>query len=160
MPLPPGGLLSEVYLDVSLDCHGWKNFFLNVLGDEFPQDESGGDVWDLLEKHAPKYSAANYERYRMLFMQGSTVVRARFDRALQLFGHALPYEFQAELVRGARQIQTEARGYLAIPQVLDQVPNFASPDALFQGRFLGTIFVLKSIARDADRRRTELIPKP
>jgi hypothetical protein len=160
--LPPAGLLSEVYLDINLDCHGWKSFFMGIHEEAESDGAPGGDgdVWDLIEKWVHAYTANAFELYKPLFLQGAVIVRNRFDRALQLFGHALPYDFQAQLVRGARQIETEARSYLAIPRIVDLVDGGDGKlsNALFQGRFLGTILVLKSISREADRRRLELLP--
>jgi len=165
----PKPLLGEAYLEVSLDCHGWKNAFLNIHGWDIPEapiplgDAVANDlidVWDTLAAHCvPRYSEENYQKYRDLFLGPLLVVKTRFDRELNVFQHVLPHDFQADLVRGARQLGTEYVAYGQIPSILQSAPQF-DIDPIFRGRFVSVIEVLKGISREADRRRAELIERP
>lgn len=162
----PKPLLGEAYLEVSLDCHSWKNAFLDIHGWEIPQTplplgdvltNERLDVWDAIAAHCvPSYSEQNYSKYRDLFLAPLILVKSRFDRALTVFQHVLPHDFQAELVRGARQLGVEFQTYGHIPSLLKAVPGF-EVESLFRSPFVAVIETLKAIARDADQRRAALI---
>jgi hypothetical protein len=158
LPVAPITLLAEAYLQTSLECHAWKNAFLNLHGWEVPDPQPGesADVCDIIEAHCiPTYSQATYQQYHPLFLAQLVGLRTRFDRVMQLFHHVLPHDFQAELVRGARQLDVERWSYMQLPGLLKQVAG-VDAGAMFRGRFVGVLGVLTRVSRDADRRRDEL----
>lgn len=158
LPVTPITLLAEAYLQTSLECHAWKNAFLELQGWEVPDPVPGesSDVWDVIESHCiPTYAQDTYQRYHSLFLAELVGVRTRLDRVMQLFHHVLPHDYQAEIVRGTRQLDIELWSYLQLPGLLKQVSG-VDADAMFRGRFVGVVSVLRRVSRDADRRRDEL----
>jgi len=157
-------LAAEAFLEVSLDCHSWKILFMNLRGPNLPEGAPGEhiDVWDaLVELWLPAYEDDSYRQYSPLFGAGIRRVCSRFDRSLQLFGSLFPDAFKVLLVRAARQLETEARAYEAIPQ-LERAGILDASNGLmmFQARFTGVAEVLRSVSRDADRWRQRLSAPP
>ena len=157
----PHSLVSEALLEASLDCHYWKILLMETLSQRAPlPDGAEGefvDVWDLMEaKWIPSYSSENYRLFTPLFMEGLTETRRRFDRLLTLFQRVLPSEFQAQLVRGGRQLSVEQQAYIFLPSLPTVAGTQVDLNEMFRGRFVGAIDVLRRCSREADRRRDEL----
>ena len=154
LPVASNDVLAEAYLQTSLDCHAWKNAFLNIHGWELPTaDGAAKDVWDALEAHWPsKHSDEEYQRYHGLFLAQIVGLRARLDRVMQLFHHVLPHDYQASIIRACRQLEGEREVYLHLPALLSRVPN-ADDDAMFRERFAAVGRVLCNLSREADHRR-------
>jgi hypothetical protein len=149
-------LLPEALLQVSLDCHAWKNYFMNLAATRLPDGAPGEyvDMWHLMESRwLPTYSIASYDKYRPLFETGLRDIRQRFDRAAQVFAHVLSHEFQVSLSKASRQLGVESKGYSLLPSMIQHL----HPQTNFQARFVGVVRVLKDLSRDADRRRAELL---
>jgi hypothetical protein len=159
LPVFPKVLLAEAYLQASLECHSWKNAFFVRRGGGAQEDNGRQykDVWDLLETLWPEsYTHEAYARFRPLFLSDMVGLRVRLDRVIQLFGHVLPHGFQAEVVRCIRQLEVERSTYLVLPELIRGFPN-VDANAMFRGSFVGVHHVLRDLARNADRRRDEVM---
>jgi hypothetical protein len=159
LPVFPRVLLAEAYLQASLECHSWKNAFFARRGNDAHDDDGRQytDVWDLLEGMWPtEYSAENYQRFHPLFLADMVGLRARLERLIQLFGHILPHGFQAELVRGVRQLEVERATYLHLPALIGAFPS-TDADAMFRARFVGVNHVLRGLAQSADHLRDDVM---
>jgi len=147
-------LQSEVYLEVSLDCHSWKVQFMRLRGAAFPSGSQGEyqDVWDAMKAlWLPTYTPEAYELHRPLFEVTLRVVQERIDRAALLYADVLPFDFRATLLRANRQLTVEREVYGFIPQL--EALSAGEAEGTFRGRFVGTIQVLTSLSREADGRR-------
>lgn len=157
----PRSLVSEALLEASLDCHYWKILLMNTHAAELPGGAAGEsvDVWDLMEaRWIPTYTPDAYKQFAPIFVQGLNEMRRRFDRLLQLFQHALPKDYQAELVRAGRQLSVEQHAYVYLPHMQGMTSVDIDLNLMFRSRFVGVINVLRRCSREADRRRDELGP--
>ena len=158
-------LEAEALLETSLACHSWKNLFMRLrvhgLGPSMSKAGSYNDVWQLMaEEWVPEATAASYAQYLPLFDPGLTDVRRLFDRLIQLFSDVLPHDYRAELVRVSRQLEVERLAYLSFRSMWEWDSDIIAEhrSVWFAARFDGVIRVLQQVARDADRRREELMP--
>jgi hypothetical protein len=121
--------LSEVFLEASLDCHSWKLFYMSLYRFDFPDVGANQfiDVWDpMSELWRHNYSLEIYNHFRPLFDLGLLDVQRRFDRLIQLFPDALPFEFRTLLLRSHRQLNTERVAYLSMHSWLHQKTAMSS----------------------------------
>jgi hypothetical protein len=76
-------LASEVFLEASLDCHHWKNWFLSLAGPNLQDGRHGEftDVWDAMaDLWIPEYADETYRRFLPLFIEGLRDLQGCFDR--------------------------------------------------------------------------------
>ncbi|WP_169978435.1 HNH endonuclease signature motif containing protein [Tautonia rosea] len=153
-------LVSEALLEASLDCHNWKIRFIFMAGpNNLPQGNADDalDIWDRMSEHwIPKYSEANYQRFKHLFDEGIRAVQERFDRLIHLFPDALPADFRILLLRANRQLEVERSVYLQLPALFGGVVSVEESESFFCTRFTEVVRVLRDVSREADRRRNSL----
>jgi hypothetical protein len=170
----PYSLLDEALLEATLLFHDWKNLLMAGRADASPAvdlvrhmpglSNEFSDVWDLMEAGwVPEYTDENYDHFIPLFKVGIEQLRTGIDRLLTVFGHVLPSDYQAELVRGSRRLASEGEAYWMVRYFgLGLGRGNRSPENeahAFRLRFTEVIRVLRHLDREADRRR-DLLKRP
>lgn len=158
--------LAEVYLEVSLECHRWKNQYMVRYPNQFMNGPGGQyrDIWDkMITEAVHPYSVAEWERYRALFENGMPYLQLRLDRIVTLYDSVLPADFKLYLLRIGRELTSIRFSYLHLPDFLamerpESVPA-PDPDAVFRLRFVEALTPLRELAREADRRREGAVPR-
>jgi hypothetical protein len=150
--------MSEVFLELSLACHGWKNRYIDLFPGHF-QDLGGGpfdDVWDFLtEMGSHKYSEAGWEHYLPLFDAGIAETIARLDRVVGIHGDAIPAPLKTLSIRVRRRLELERGAYLMFKRYWGEPPN---QDLAFYTRFVEVLRALGGLSRAADAARAEIAP--
>jgi hypothetical protein len=157
----PKGLLeyrSEVFLEFSLNCHGWKIQYMTLYPGGF-QDIDGQhfkDIWDaMIELGKHRYTEEEWARYRPLFVQGLVTVFANFDRTLSLYPEVLPQSFKTLMIRSRRRLDTAGRVYSFLPRMIAATPQLAQQaDMMFKQQFVEVLQALRDLSREADSLRS------
>jgi hypothetical protein len=157
----PKGLLeyrSEVFLEFSLSCHGWKIHYMTLYPGGF-RDNHGlhfKDIWDaMMELGKHRYSLEEWTRYRPLFVQGLSTVFANFDRMLYLYPEVLPQSFKTLMIRRRRRLDTTGRVYGSLPMIFGAAPELAhQADSTFTQQFVEVLQALRDLSREADGLRS------
>ena len=158
----PGGqreYAGEVLLEVSLDCHSWKIFYMSLYHGDYGADQGlkFRDIWDaMIETCDHRYSDETWRQYRPLFETASADVQRRFDRLIQLYPDVLPYDFRTLLLRSHRQLDVQRTVYLQLPYLLRHILQDRH-DAFFRHPLTETLRILRDVAREADHRREQIV---
>lgn len=147
---------SEAYLEVSLDCHSWKIWYMSLHRSDFPDATPGSriDVWDaMIDFWQHDYSVETWTHFLPLFSDAVVDIQRRFDRLIQLFPDVLPYDFRTVLLRAQRQLNSERVSYLTAPHLSKYWPQITELTPTFNARFKSVLQILRDVAREADRRR-------
>jgi hypothetical protein len=151
---------SEVYLETSLDCHSWKIFYMSLHYSDYGASRGlvFHDIWDaMIETCDHRYSVETWQHFRPLFEIASADVQRRFDRLIQLYADVLAYDFRTLLLRVHRQLDVERTVYLQTPGLLRMHKTQEQRDHMFRMRFTETLRILRTVAREADHRRDQIV---
>jgi hypothetical protein len=151
-----GQLRSNVYREVSLACHIWKNARL-VLQPELLNEDGRkyADVWEMLEKGpTPKFSVETWIFYRPLFSRAIDDFVARLDEIVTMHGDMLAPDFKELIMDSRRSVQTEQSAYMNLRLIRDT----ADSDHFFAYRFHEMSRILSGLAHEADRRQPDAMP--
>jgi hypothetical protein len=149
-------LRKEVYTEISLACHRWKNAYMSLDPDRFRADGSKfTDVWEMLEKTPPpSFSAETWKKYQSLFDHYGNSFIERLDQISAANGNLLPEEFRILMIETKRLIEAAQTVYQQLPAIIaiEQMKNM-DRDKLFQGCLQQMIQALTKLSREADRFR-------
>lgn len=147
-------LRREVYLEISLACHRWKNAYMSFDPDRFRADEGQfTDIWERLEKTPPpSFSAETWRKYLPLFVNHANAFRAELDRISVAYGNLLPEEFRKHMIDTQRLIIAPQTVYQQFPAIIAQGKD-VDRDPLFHCCFQQMIQALTRLSREADRLR-------
>ncbi len=140
----PKELFSEVLLEISLACHGWKNVLLDISVGHL-KNFNATNIWEALKQQVPDYSEENYKKYLPLFTTEIEKVNAELYEIMNAFQDVLPHEYRVLLIRARRQLYTEAYTYKRIPTLIGILGAVVDKAALFDQRFIGVIRVLMNL---------------
>ena len=146
--------VDEVLLEISLVCHGWKNFYMSLYPGNFQNTGYKGDnVWDLLSKIGKhKYSEEEWRRYLPLFDPELQKTIDRLEGKVMLHSEVIPTNIKLAILRTNRQLGTELFMYTQISIFLTY---FKDMDDFFSLRFREVIRVLSNLNRIVDREKVE-----
>ena len=99
----------EVYLEISLTCHDWKNCYMALYPGHFrsPAREFK-DIWERMI-HTGNHEESDEERnkYRPLFEEPLSKVVDSLNTILACHGDAIPPELKTLVIRTKRQLSVE-----------------------------------------------------
>jgi len=146
-------LRGDVYLEVSLACHRWRNLYMS-LGGLWASNQYDGqfaDAWEMLEKvRVPTFSMGTWEHYSPLFTQGSDALRVYLDKIETTNANLLPPGFRRLIIESRRTIETQQMAYRIMPEMIERVEN---KDAFFEAQFRQMVRVISKLCREADKLR-------
>lgn len=151
-------LKKDVYKQIELACHGWKNAYMVLREGGFEyfqqfENQFGDNIWDTLrESPKPDYSVDAWRRYRPLFKGELSNVIGKLQRILSTHSGILPDSVKTLIMQTTSQLALEGTVYDWIPS-----DTFAhDKDVFFEGRFKEVIVRLELLSREIDRLRDEL----
>jgi hypothetical protein len=143
-------LTSNLYNQISLACHIWKNAYLFYYPGHFHRGERQYlDVWELMGKTGNHiYSEQEWLKYRPLFDQVLVEVINKLLEVIKLFPDSIDESFKMQVYQTIEQLKLERDVYLQTPSLIGL---FTDKDQAFNVRFLEVIRVLAALSRDADK---------
>jgi hypothetical protein len=150
-------LRDNVYLEISLVCHAWKNNYWVLRPELFEDDgQQYEDIWEMLEKApTPPFTREAWERYRPLFDGAIDAVIARLDQISMMHGEVLAPDFRKRIIDSRRALKTQQWVYVN-PTV---IAKYEDRDRGFGQVFQDVIHILAGLSREADRRQAEMTPE-
>ena len=148
-----GEYRKEVYLEISLTCHSWKNRYIYLYPDRF-MERDGSEYLDIREKMAKTgkhvYSDTEWRKYLPLFDEEIRELIMKFQNIIMMYSDAITTELKTLLIRTIRQLEIERFAYLSFPiiSILHKDKNQA-----FNVRFSEVIRQLSYLSRKADEIR-------
>jgi len=140
----------EVYLEISLTCHSWKNNYIILYPGNFigKDDTEYLDIWEKMEKKGEHmYSESEWKKYLPLFREAINGLIIKFQRIIMMYSDVITPEFKTLLIRSIRQLETDQYFYLSFPEMLN---IFEDKDRAFNIRFSEVINNLSYLAHKAD----------
>ena len=145
-----GEYKKEVYLEISLKCHYWKNQYLILYPGRFMERDGSEylDIWEKMEKTGKHiYSEPEWRKYLPLFDEAINNLIIKFQSIIMMYPDAIAPQFKTLLIRAMRQLETERFAYLSFPSISIL---FQDKNQAFNVRFLEVIRQLSYLSRKAD----------
>ena len=149
-PNTSGEYKKEVYLEISLTCHSWKNQYVNLYPDRFMERDGSEylDIWEKMEKTGKHiYSEPEWRKYLPLFDVAINNLIIKFQSIIMMYSDAIDSQFKTLLIRTMRQLETERFVYLSFPSISSL---FQDKNQAFNVRFSEVIRQLSYLSRKAD----------
>ena len=145
-----GEYKNEVYLEISLTCHSWKNQYIFLYPSGFAERDGSEylDIWEKMEKtKAHTYSESEWLKYLPLFDETIKNLIIKFQSIIMMYSDAIDSQFKTLLIRTMRQLKTERFAYLSF---LNISSLFQDKNQSFNVRFSEVIRQLSYLSRKAD----------
>lgn len=147
-------LRREVYYQIDMACHGWKNVYFYLRPDLLKESEREyTHIWERLENEpAPPYSIEAYLHFKPLFENQANLLRNNLESLLTSNGDILPTQFRSLMMRTMKDIEYTQRIYNFLP-TLDKVSK--NLDSNFEKQFHDMVGHIAKLSYEADRLRSE-----
>lgn len=158
-PIP---LIEQVYSQISLACHIWKNAYILYFPERFAERDGLQylDIWEKMEKTGNyTYSQQEWLKYRPLFDQVVIEVTDKLLELIKLFSDSIEQQFKMQIYQTIDQLKRERDVYLITPILI--IPNYdrdKDKDQALKARFSGVIRCLATLSREADKIRARNRP--
>ena len=152
-------IISNLYTEISLACHIWKNAYIFYYPDRFAKRDGQQylDVWEKMEKTAIHiYSEQEWLKYRPLFDQVIIDVINKLKELINLFSDSIDPQFKMQVYETCEQLRLERNVYLGTPNLIEL---FGDKNQAFNVRFSAIIRCLSSLDREAQKISAKNRPK-
>lgn len=145
----------EVYLEISLTCHSWKNRYIYLYPGRFMERDGSEylDIWQKMAKTGKHvYSEAEWRKYLPLFDEAIKELIMKFQSVIMMYSDAIAPEIKTLLIRTIRQLEIERFAYLSFSSI-SILTRDKNQDQGFNVGFSEVIRQLSYLSRKADEMR-------
>jgi hypothetical protein len=147
-------LRREVYYQVDMACHEWKNAYIYLNPDIIKKSEGKyKHIWETLKNEpAPPYTREAYLRFKPLFELHADLLRKKLDDILKSNSDILPTQFRSLMMKTMMRIEHEQSLYRFTATLIEEAKN---KDRLFEIRFHSMVNCIAELSYEADRLQCE-----